>query len=567
MLLLQYYKVLYTPYYKVLLQYYSVLQSTTTYNSSTALYYRARQRTTPVLLCTAKYYSIATLYYKVLLQYCSVLQSTTPVLLCIVLLQYCSVLQRTTPVLLCTTKYHSNTILYYKIPLQYYSSTTLYCKVLLHRAEQQESSSNLTKYCVWHKKSLMIDPHHIWNVRTAPQNESHDGSASHMKRHFQDIPSMKSSSRTRRFGDLTRRILETNFVLKNTTLPAPAISQKVTKCCACHEKLQCTCCKYCACHAKRMSGWMRITYETPFALRAASGVILQLHQILRLPLKINLMIDPRLIWNVIYSAQSKWSHRSNSPSTAPATKFWVQDLSEKSLNCFRQNTDDSSMIRGYSEHEIVISHPPLRRPYNISRSGYLPKSHQMLRLPRKVTVHLLERLRPPRKSQSTLTKFCASHSIFTTCCACTKKMHSTLFSLGIYSLLASILSWHLFSLGIYSLWASIRSGHLFSLGIYSLWASILSWHLFSMGIYSLWASILSGHLFSLGIYSLLASILYGHLFALGIYSLWASILYASILSHFKNFVTRKFLIQTSFDKSHAHWHTWMSFSKKRMNHQ
>ena len=38
--------------------------------------------TTPVLLCTTKNYSSTTLYYKVLLQYYSVLQSTTPVLLC-----------------------------------------------------------------------------------------------------------------------------------------------------------------------------------------------------------------------------------------------------------------------------------------------------------------------------------------------------------------------------------------------------------------------------------------------------------------------------------------------------
>ena len=54
-----------TLYYTILLQYYSVLQSTI-----------------PVLLCTTKYYSSTSLYYKVLLQYYSVLQSTTPVLLC-----------------------------------------------------------------------------------------------------------------------------------------------------------------------------------------------------------------------------------------------------------------------------------------------------------------------------------------------------------------------------------------------------------------------------------------------------------------------------------------------------
>ena len=108
----------------------------------------------------------------------------------------------------------------------------------LQCAEQQASPSNLTKYCAcqakcmsWlivltyetsfpirraarvtlqlhqilrlpRQRSVMIDPHHIWNViynarsdrhhlatspNTAPatQNESHDWSASHMKRHLQ----------------------------------------------------------------------------------------------------------------------------------------------------------------------------------------------------------------------------------------------------------------------------------------------------------------------------------------------------------------------------------------------
>ena len=81
--LLQYYSVLQstTLYYKVRRQYYSVLQSTT---PVLLRYYSVLQSTTPVLLCTTKYYqyySSTTLYYKVLLQYYSVLQSTTPVLL------------------------------------------------------------------------------------------------------------------------------------------------------------------------------------------------------------------------------------------------------------------------------------------------------------------------------------------------------------------------------------------------------------------------------------------------------------------------------------------------------
>ena len=115
----------------MLLQYYSVLQSTT-----------------PVLLCTTKYYSSTTLYYSVLLHYYFVLHSATPVLLCTtnyyssttlyykILLQYYSVLQSTTlynTVLLCTTQYYSSTTLYYKVLLQYYSA--LYYILKKSRAE------------------------------------------------------------------------------------------------------------------------------------------------------------------------------------------------------------------------------------------------------------------------------------------------------------------------------------------------------------------------------------------------------------------------------------------------
>ena len=76
-----------TKFWKVLPQYYSVLQSTTPEGTTPVL-----QSTNPVLLRTTKYYSSTTKcttkykssntpYHKVLLQYYSVLQSTTPVLL------------------------------------------------------------------------------------------------------------------------------------------------------------------------------------------------------------------------------------------------------------------------------------------------------------------------------------------------------------------------------------------------------------------------------------------------------------------------------------------------------
>ena len=174
--------------------------------------------------------------------------------------------------------------------------STSHMKRHLQCAERQESPSNLTKYCACHakwiswlihityetsftmrgvtgitlqlhqlrrlprKKNLMIDPHHIWNViynvrsnrhhpptspNTAPasQNESHDWSASHMKRHLQCAERQESPS--------------------NLT-------------------------KYCACHAKGVSWLIRITYETSFTMRGATGITLQPHQILRLPRKIAL---------------------------------------------------------------------------------------------------------------------------------------------------------------------------------------------------------------------------------------------------------------------------------------
>ena len=114
--------------------------------------------------------------------------------------------------------------------------------------------------------------------------------------------------------------LGNDFVLKNTTFRAPAISQNVTKCCACHEKWQSNFTKYCACHAKCISWLIRVTYETSFTMRGATNRTPQLHQILRLPRKMNLMIDPRHIWNVIYNARSKHSQLPTSPNTAPATK-------------------------------------------------------------------------------------------------------------------------------------------------------------------------------------------------------------------------------------------------------
>ena len=118
------------------------------------------------------------------------------------------------------------------------------------------------------------------NTAPATQNASHDWSASHMKRHLECAEQAKSTS--------------------NVT-------------------------KYCACHAKWISWLIRVTYETSFPMRGAIKVNLEPHQILRLPRKMNLMIDPRHIWNVISNAQSKQSQPPTSANTAPATQNESQD--------------------------------------------------------------------------------------------------------------------------------------------------------------------------------------------------------------------------------------------------
>ena len=506
-----------TPYYKVLLQYYSVLQSTTPvllcttkYYSSTSLYCKS---TTPVLLCSTQYYSSTTLYYKVLLQYYSVLHRSTPVLLRTtqiysstaqiysstslynkvllqyykillqdysvlqsttpVLLQHYTVLQSTTPVLLCTTKYYSGT-------------TPCYYKVCICKA-RSTNVTNVTKCCACHAKwlswlilvtyetsftmrratglilqrhqilhlprkmTLMSDVRHIWNLiynarsnsthpptspNTVPatQNDSHEWCPSHLKRHLHCAEQQDSSS---------------NVI------------------------------KYCTCHAKWLSWVMSVTYETSFTMRGATSLALQPHQMLRLPRKVTRMIDPRDIWNVIYNARNNRHHPPTSPNTAPATQNCIPKSKKnlpktvKASIPMRGRFDhDPTMIRPWSDHELVISHPPVRRGYfwrfgdafcienyNISRSGYLPRFHQILRLPQKVTLmsdvrHIWNviynarsnRTHPPTSpntapaTQNDSHEWCPSHmkrhlqcaeqqvspSNLTKCCACHEKWHAWL---------------------------------------------------------------------------------------------------------------------------------------------
>ena len=389
-----------TLYYKVVLEYYS---STSLYYKVLLHYYPVLHSTTPVLLCTTKYYSSTTLYYKVLLHYYPLLHRTTPVLLCTtqyynVLLQYYSVLQSTTPVLLCTTQY-------YNVLLQYY--TVLQSSI------------------------------HDWSL-THMNRHLHDWCPSHMKRHLQCAEQQESSS---------------------------------------------NCTKYCTCHAKWLWWLIRVTYETSFTMRGATGVILQLHQILHLPRKMTVMIDPRHIWNVIYNERSSRNHNPSSPNTAPATQNESQDWSashmKRHLQCGattvtgqvhqilrlprkmnlmidprhiwnviynarsmhrqpptspntapatksassrlqrklrellppieRRFDDNPTIIRRQSEHEIVISHPPLRRPYPSDLEHDFVLKNTTFRAPA-ISQNVTKCCACHEKWQSNFTKYCACHA-------------------------------------------------------------------------------------------------------------------------------------------------------------
>ena len=340
------------------------------------------------------------------------------------------------------------------------------------------------------KMNLMIDPRLTWNVISNARSKhsqppTSPNTAPATKFWVQDV-SGKSLNCFRQYKDDSTMIrawsedkivishpplrrpysshLGDDFVLKNTTFRAPAISQNVTKCCACHEKSHSNFTKYCACHAKCISWLIRVTYETSFRMRGASKVNLEPHQILRLPRKMNLMIDPRLIWNVISNARSKHSQPPTSPNTAPATKSvssrFQRKLRELLPPIERRFEQIPRIIRGWSEDKIVISHPPLRRPYSSHLGDDFVLKNTTFRAPA-ISQNVTKCCACHEKSHSNFTKYCAWHG------KCTL-LFSTLFSLGIYSLLASILFTHLFSLRIYSLYASILSRHLFSLGIYSL---------------------------------------------------------------------------------------------------
>ena len=117
-------------------------------------------------------------------------------------------------------------------------------------------------------------------------------------------------------------------------------------------------------------------------MRGVASVIVQTHQILRLPRKMTLQnfqeICPKQMKRQFQCGTDPRMIRAGSEQD-PTTKPSVRNPPRN---------------RGY------FSRPPRAfciKKYNISRSGYHSKFHRILRLPRKVTLQLHQILRLPRK--------------------------------------------------------------------------------------------------------------------------------------------------------------------------
>ena len=169
-------------------------------------------------------------------------------------------------------------------------------------------------------------------------------------------------------------------------------------------------------------------------MRGATSVIFQHHEILRLPRKMTLMIDPRHIWNVIYNKRNNKCHpptsrniapakkitlvnhprhiwnviynaRSNrgyhptSPNTAPATKNdshdWSSSHLKRQLQCAEQQRSPENINKYCACHEEWLSRLILVTYETLftmrGATNVILQHHRILRLPRKMTLQNFHR--------------------------------------------------------------------------------------------------------------------------------------------------------------------------------
>ena len=135
-------------------------------------------------------------------------------------------------------------------------------------------------------------------------------------------------------------------------------------------------------------------------MRGVTSVIVQTHQILRLPRKMNLMIDPWHKWNVSYNARSKRDASPTSPNTAPATQndahHWLSSHMKRHLQCAEPQASPSNLTKYCACHAKWLSWL-IFVTYETSftmrgATGITLQPHQILRLPRKRALQNLSKI-------------------------------------------------------------------------------------------------------------------------------------------------------------------------------
>ena len=315
------------------------LQSAKTYTAPPCFkhqHYSVLQSTTPVPLCTTKYYSGTR-------KYCS---STTPVL------------QSTTPVLICTTKYlHTWHVIYNARSNKSQpptSATTApatqndsrdqsatHLKRYLQCAEQQVASSNITKYCACHAKWLswliLVTYETLFTMRRTT-----DGILQHHRilrlprkmilQNFRNISpkQMKRQLQCATDPRMIRAGSDHETVIRNPPRNRGYFSRPPRPFCIENYNIS------------------RSGYHSKFhrILRLPRKGTLQHHRILRLPRKMTVITDPRhIMWNVISNAVSSW----NISEYCACHAKWLSNISKKFLENSWNVISNAGPIRAWSE--------------------------------------------------------------------------------------------------------------------------------------------------------------------------------------------------------------------------
>ena len=183
-------------------------------------------------------------------------------------------------------------------------------------------------------------------------------------------------------------------------------------------------------------------------MRGATRVSLQLHQILRLPRNMNLMIDPPHIWSVIYHAWSNSTHLPTSPNNAPVTENDTHDWScshmKRHLQCAEQQHSPSNLTKDCACHAkwhskiwrksiengwsvIYNARPTMIRAWNCKTE---PACSWSLVFSLGNAFNFVWKIAAFRALAiyPNVTKYCACHeksqSTITKCCACHEQWHS-----------------------------------------------------------------------------------------------------------------------------------------------